>query len=315
MLSRMFDRLQSVLSRLAPSSSPPEGDVEGQGDILWTEIALSIFGAIAFLSLALYSVFGATQLNAPEVNWVTRYLGLLGTLVAVGFAAFAVGGFLGFLFGIPKSNRERNQPNARTTNQSPDENAYLNNTNLEEMSDWLTKIIVGAGLVGLKDLADYFNSAMGHMATKLQGAPFAALIVGADAVGFAILGFFTLYLLTRLFLAGAFTRAEAQLRIARRQAEKTANLDMSDMSAKEKEWLTKIIRATEGPTPTPLTLDSTFRRESPDHQALRSLRNRLITATEPPGRIESGKTIVLTPLAKSILGKLKEAVNFSPVPV
>jgi hypothetical protein len=56
--------------------------------------------------------------------------------------AFTVMGFvLGFLFGVPRV-------------QTPDDNSkspLQANTNLEQISDWLTKLLTGAALASLKD--------------------------------------------------------------------------------------------------------------------------------------------------------------------
>jgi hypothetical protein len=57
-------------------------------------------------------------------------------LAVVGAASFA-GLLLGFLFGLPKT-LERSGKGRLTTN-----------TNLDQISDWLTKILVGLGLVQL----------------------------------------------------------------------------------------------------------------------------------------------------------------------
>jgi len=48
-------------------------------------------------------------------------------------ASYISGFFLGFLFGIPKRNNNNN------------ESDYLLNNNLVDISDWLTKIIIGLG--------------------------------------------------------------------------------------------------------------------------------------------------------------------------
>ena len=61
-------------------------------------------------------------------------------------ALWLTGGLLGFLFGIPKVADH----SATTPVAGPPGGArpfYMVNTNLEQVSDWLTKIIVGVGLV------------------------------------------------------------------------------------------------------------------------------------------------------------------------
>ena len=68
--------------------------------------------------------------------------------IAVGLlvsgSALAVGAVVGFLFGIPRAVLE---PQNQSSAMSRFETAYQVNTNLEQISDWLTKIIVGVTLV------------------------------------------------------------------------------------------------------------------------------------------------------------------------
>jgi hypothetical protein len=80
----------------------------------------------------------------------------LGGLAAL--AALVSGGLLGFLFGIPRS--QHNNPSA---------GRYAVNTNLEQVSDWLTKILIGAVLIqlgsvgsGAVRLFDVVGSALGR---------------------------------------------------------------------------------------------------------------------------------------------------------
>jgi uncharacterized membrane protein/uncharacterized protein YneF (UPF0154 family) len=101
-----------------------------------------------------------------------------------------VGAFVGFLFAVPRVN-----PNA-------DKQAYLlPNPNIEEISDWLTKIIVGIGLIHLKDIGEFLED----LSSKVGDA------VGSDAtfamaliVYFFVVGVIQGYLLTRMFLAWQF---------------------------------------------------------------------------------------------------------------
>jgi hypothetical protein len=72
-------------------------------------------------------------------------LRIFGLLWMVGAAAWLVGTALGFLFGVPRVR-------ASEVEDRPD-TAVVPNTNLEQISDWLTKIIVGATLVQLGPIA------------------------------------------------------------------------------------------------------------------------------------------------------------------
>lgn len=96
----------------------------------------------------------------------------------VAVASTAVGCFLGFLFGIPKSLQRpavgQPQPAPPAPSDSKDMAAagsssaarttgpsFGTNTSLEEISDWLTKIIIGLGLVQFQTFLTYlYNAAL-----------------------------------------------------------------------------------------------------------------------------------------------------------
>jgi hypothetical protein len=138
-------------------------------------------------------------------------LALLGewtALVLWGVAAFSSGALLGFLFGIPLTSQGVgshktavvSDTGANIEEHSADQVTYRPNTNLEEISEWLTKIIIGMGLVELTQIPSRFESLVRFLAADNH----APGIVGAVLVLFAILGFFAGYLLTRLFLSPTF---------------------------------------------------------------------------------------------------------------
>jgi hypothetical protein len=124
-------------------------------------------------------------------------------LSAGGAAGFS-GGLLGFIFGVPKSLADGSQ----TAGGAP-ANASQTNTNLEQISDWLTKILVGAGLTSVTALpgfaakvADYLD---GH---GYQGLPGEGTLAVFVMIYFATVGFTWGYIetrttLTRLFNDGA----------------------------------------------------------------------------------------------------------------
>jgi uncharacterized membrane protein len=102
----------------------------------------------------------------------------------------AAGAFIGFLFGVPRIN-----PNAK-------ESAYLlPNTNIETISDWLTKIIVGVGLINFNEIGGFLKLISNQLAASLaMDAPFAMALI----VYFFIAGLIQGYLLTRMFLSPKF---------------------------------------------------------------------------------------------------------------
>jgi hypothetical protein len=150
------------------------------------------------------------------------------TAVAVTYLMWALsclisGSAIGFLFGIPKILQNVNPDDAAQASSSYRQQV---NTNLEQISDWLTKIIVGLGLINLTKLPPYLAGMAAVLAAGTgdgENKAFAMALI----VYFALLGFLSGYLSTRLFLAGAFSKAD-QLAAARsegraRGAEQTIN--------------------------------------------------------------------------------------------
>ena len=80
------------------------------------------------------------------------------------------------------------------------------NTNLEQISDWLTKIIVGVALVEFKPLTEEMGKAAAFMAKSLGGEEATSFSL-AIILYFLVSGLLGSYLLTRLFLQGALADA------------------------------------------------------------------------------------------------------------
>ncbi|HEY0015390.1 MAG TPA: hypothetical protein VGC13_03700 [Longimicrobium sp.] len=125
-------------------------------------------------------------------------------------ASLFTGVLLGFLFGIPKTLQRKIEPGSSASLVVGD---YQPNTNLEEISDWLTKMLVGVGLVqlgrvpdALESLGRYWEVSLGAKGSQ----PFAAGLV----VYFGVIGFLLGYLWTRLALVGDFIEKDPRRLIA-----------------------------------------------------------------------------------------------------
>jgi hypothetical protein len=133
--------------------------------------------------------------------------GVFGAEVLVGGAATFVGVLLGFLFGIPHSPVPRTaDPGASGGSQS-----YGGNTNLEQVSDWLTKVLLGATLTQVGNIgssASHLFQAEALMFANGQGA---VAVAGAITVYLLILGFLLGWLLTRVFLGQILRYADQDL--------------------------------------------------------------------------------------------------------
>lgn len=184
-------------------------------DTRWTRDTVLIFCYVGMMGIALFAIRAIVP--AGPVESLFRVLGV-GVLIACG--SLLSGTLLGFLFGIPRAQTGPDAPPAPAAGGAAAATAgagaarraprpFQVNTNLEQISDWLTKIIVGLGLINLgaipgrlQALAAYFAEGFG----PIDGRNAITLTL---IVAFTVCGFLLGYLLTRLFLTGAFTRAES----------------------------------------------------------------------------------------------------------
>jgi len=145
----------------------------GWGDFRATAAALTAFAAIG-IAIALCQTALAQA-----------------TALLIAFAAAAAGLALGFLLGLPPGPAEPGSPESRSAGE----------THLETIADWLTKVLVGAGLVQLQNIP----AALRDIALVAQEPGHAYLAPAVSLiVGFGVWGFFGGYLATRLFLNSAF---------------------------------------------------------------------------------------------------------------
>jgi hypothetical protein len=173
-------------------------------------------------------------LYASQAKDRPEFLSIIGVAFLIAIAAFFSGGLLGFIFGVPRaqSHPSPSSPQPQTT-ASPNPNPpaaiqakpaqaapspappssgptlagqsrYEDNTNLEQISDWLCKILVGAGLTQLtalpgvlKRYAIFFAPGLGG--TTYHGEVFAVGLL----IFFTVCGFLVGYLWTRLHLGKA----------------------------------------------------------------------------------------------------------------
>jgi hypothetical protein len=121
----------------------------------------------------------------------------------IGACAFSLGALLGFLFGIPQyfaGAADAHAANARAT--------YQPNTNLTQVSDWLTKIIIGVGLVQFGQLVETIGRLGDSLEPSLGGSEAGKAFGIALVVGYFVIGFLIGYLYTRLRLQWAFASAD-----------------------------------------------------------------------------------------------------------
>src|SRR5262245_19218944 len=127
------------------------------------------------------------------------------------------GSLLGFLFGIPKllqygilyprwaSPSGQAVPAGAHTDANQWHDLRVN-TNLEQISDWLTKIIVGLVFIHLYWLPSTIDRVATYIAESLGGEQQQFLAVGM-MLYFFTLGFLGFYLITRTYFTKLFTLA------------------------------------------------------------------------------------------------------------
>lgn len=177
----------------------------------------------------------AMGLQQTKTNWrlaVDCFFVAMATALLVAIASLLVGGLLGFLFGIPKSLQQPKEaalasssppapPGSAVSDRKP-ASAFATNTSLEEISDWLTKIIVGLGLIEFErvlqaiywcalaaaSFAGQQTIAGGSIADWTKyGSTIAVAFYYALIVSSLIVGLLFMYMETRTRVAILFNRA------------------------------------------------------------------------------------------------------------
>ena len=173
---------------------------------------------------------------------------------------FCVSGMLlGFLFGIPRTlpsgtvnmapPDERANGKGRSADEAPTAGAdaatdnasntlFLGtptpmeiNSNLVEVSDWLTKIIVGVGLIELKSLPGSARSMAAFIAPSLAtDTPTAMAVVGGIMLFFSVHGFLIGYLLTRIYLSIIIKRADNLVKNESVRLESGKEIEVTELS-------------------------------------------------------------------------------------
>jgi hypothetical protein len=164
--------------------------------------------------------------QADGCDWEVWLFTLLQIVRAIGgvllicLASGLVGGFFGFLFGIPRrvsadgGTASGETTDGKTSADTGAAAAYALSTNLTQVSDWLTKAIIGISLVEAKNAYDGFigtsATAAGWLFESRHGSP---AVVAAALAGGAVFGFLFFYLYTQLILSRLIAAAERLLRV------------------------------------------------------------------------------------------------------
>ncbi|MBE0659530.1 MAG: hypothetical protein IH602_17685 [Bryobacteraceae bacterium] len=166
--------------------------------------------ALLFLALLICTGFALAMLYSFRAASAGEILGRLAVAALTGGAATMIGGLLGFLFGIPRTFQgdQGGDSQRREGSAAIDKPAYRPNTSLEQISDWLTKILVGVGLTQIGALRAHFDSLSHGLGRAFGGQPIDEAFVSSLVAMLAVAGFLFGFLWTRIYLPGAFRAAD-----------------------------------------------------------------------------------------------------------
>jgi hypothetical protein len=203
-----------AVSLTGPSPQPaaaaegPLDDFKAEGERALK--ALGYLTAAGVVGIVIFALSFGAWTSSVSIATVT---------IMISGASLVAGGLLGFLFGIPRAPQVNaaveeqpvpggTQSSARISTTGGG-NPYRANTNLEEISDWLTKILVGVGLVQIGQLPGLLNEAAGGLKLALGNTDASGIFGVAAATYFLICGFLLSYLWTRVYLPRAFRWSDA----------------------------------------------------------------------------------------------------------
>jgi hypothetical protein len=155
---------------------------------------------LAFLGIAA-PVGGTAWIAVYAFSTQGSHPTYLGVGVLASLAAFVAGCFVGFLLGIPRavSSGELRQNQSAAAGSS----GLGGSSNLAEISDWLTKLVLGAGLVELTRLGGPVARLIDNVAAGLHSSGASAasvqtakVMAGAIIFGYVIMGLLDGYIVT-----------------------------------------------------------------------------------------------------------------------
>ena len=157
------------------------------------------------IAIGLFSLLIPAIAQIITSGWPSGLI-VLGSGLFLAGASTVSGSLVGFLFGVPRYRRlDRDAEKSISTNE---EYTTAPNTNLEQISDWLTKIIVGVTLTQIPQIGNFFVNIGSAWGTAFGESPSGEIIAISITIHYLIMGFFQGFLLSSLWLPGALERAQ-----------------------------------------------------------------------------------------------------------
>lgn len=222
LLTQVRAKVAGGVSAARPAKQVPQKTAAETAAALSNDNVGYVVGATSLLALAgfviayFFARFSCTQGHQLSTAF---------TLIIAGSAALITGVFVGFLFGIPRYAAQTSGPLVRQVTGARQAGAtasselvqvsspvYSNNTNLEQVSDWLTKTLLGVALTQLSDIRHHLVTVATRLLPDASCTPNGPAFAACLLVFFFGCGFFFGYLMTALKLGKALNDAQESLK-------------------------------------------------------------------------------------------------------
>lgn len=156
---------------------------------------------------------------ATQYSSYSQQISVLSVGFAFAFAALIFGYFIGFIFGLPRTHPQESRSfesnnfnNTSNEERSTQYSLYSENSNLENISDWLSKILVGVGLIQLTLIPTYLHKFTEFIEPALSGQQANMGIIGTPILVSCLFdGFLIGYLWTRCYAPTEFGKKRSEL--------------------------------------------------------------------------------------------------------
>jgi tetratricopeptide (TPR) repeat protein len=151
-----------------------------------------------FLPLRLALIAGLLGIVLQQLEYANPF----GVLLLFASGCALTGVLFGFLFGMPRSMSDGTHVGK----------GYTPNTNLENISNWLTSALIGIGLVEMRLIQNELNLMVGRIVSycSLSGYCQMDFLIWSILFTFVLLGFFGGYLRTRMYLPYLFLVSDSK---------------------------------------------------------------------------------------------------------
>lgn len=197
-----------------PSSRTATPQADRHGDFIQTERIVHTLSWIGLVGLSLLFLYGFTY-DDPQQGF-----GFITWSIIAAIGASLTGSALGLLFGLPSVRRieivgRPGSDSQTVSGKTSLADGYSESTNLEQVADWLTKIIVGLTLTQYAQWQTQFNTLSSNLTGAMLGSDADAKYMvpgGAVVVAYFTLGFLVSYLLMRRYFIGEMVQGQKEAR-------------------------------------------------------------------------------------------------------